>query len=57
MPRSALTKLVPSELIQQRILVVRGKRALLDADPQWLAKASPVFTEQCVAMLASVLRS
>jgi len=32
MPRSIRAKIVPAELIQQRILILRGKRVLLDAD-------------------------
>lgn len=32
MPRPSRRKVVPVELVQQRILVVRGKRVLLDAD-------------------------
>jgi hypothetical protein len=32
MPLSSRSLPIPAELIQQRILVIRGKRVLLDAD-------------------------
>ncbi len=32
MPRSTRLESVPAELIQRRILILRGKRVLLDAD-------------------------